>query len=286
MGRNTFPLRRSTTRRDTSRPSGRWWRSRDGRGRAAATSCGSRSPRRGGGSTDSAESPAWALPIPEWKTSTNFSRRPRRRSACSGTWLRRRSYRRLPPTGRVRRCRWELTRPSGGRDWSRPRSANEAVELARVLADDLTADVGSQVTELTLDELARVGPDAVGMGEVRAPHDVVDADLVEQLDADAIRLVGRLALAAPVLTRREAEAEVLELVLPFRIHPIEDVRDPADPALADDDLHVRVPFEDAPVDERHEDVRHVDLEAGDVDGARDLREERRQLRQVGHRAAD
>src|SRR5207244_12454707 len=106
----------------------------------------------------------------------------------AGTRPRWRRARRLRPTGRVRRCRWELTRPSGGRDWSRPRSANETVELARVLADDLSADVGSQVTELTLDELARVGPDAVRMGEVRAPHDVVDADLVEQLDAHAIRV--------------------------------------------------------------------------------------------------
>src|SRR2546426_415602 len=200
MGQNTFPPRRSTTRRDTSRPSGR-------------------------------------------------------------------------------RCRWELTRPSGGRDWSRPRSANETVELARVLADDLPADVGSQVTELTLDELARVGPDAVRMGEVRAPHDVVDADLVEQLDADAIRLVGRLALAAPVLTRREAEAEVLELVLPFRVHPLEDVRDPADAALADDDAQRRVSLDHAAEDQRRQDGRHVHLEAGDVDGARHQPEEWRQLRE-------
>src|SRR6059058_2140883 len=126
-------------------------------------------------------------------------------------------------------------RTSSGRSVPRTRSVDEAVEPARVLADDLLSDVGRQVPELTLDDLTGVGPDAVGVGEVRAPHDVVDPNLVEQLDADAIRLVGRLALAAPVLARSQAQSEVLELVLPFRIHALEDVRDPADAALADDD---------------------------------------------------
>src|SRR5207249_10621452 len=180
----------------------------------------------------------------------------------------------------------ELTRPSGGRDWSRPRSANETVELARVLADDLPADVGSQVTELTLDELARVGPDAVGVREVRAPHDVVDADLVEQLDADAIRLVGCSALTAPIIARPGAEAEVLGLVLPFRVHALEDVGDPADAALADDNPQCRVTLEHATKDQRHEDRRHVDLEAADVDGVRDPPEGRWELREIGPLAAD
>src|SRR5207247_7448296 len=105
--------------------------------------------------------------------------------------------------------------------------SDEPVEPPRVLADDFAANVGREVPELTLDDLAGAGPDAVGVGEVRAPHDVVDPDLVEQLDADAIRLVGRLALAAPVLARSQAQREDLELVLPFRIHALQDVRDPA-----------------------------------------------------------
>src|SRR3989441_12807200 len=142
------------------------------------------------------------------------------------------------------------------------------------------------VPELTLDDLEGVGPDAVGVGEVRAPHDVVDPDLVEQLDADAIRLVGRLALAAPVLARPHAEREVLELVLPFRIHALEDVRDPADAALADDDPQRRVTLEHAAEDQRHEDRRHVDLEAGDVDRVRHSPEERRELREIRPLTAD
>jgi len=50
-----------------------------------ATSCGSRSLRRGAGSIDTAASPATASPIPAWKTSRRFSRRRRHPSACSGT---------------------------------------------------------------------------------------------------------------------------------------------------------------------------------------------------------
>src|SRR5439155_8009974 len=152
-----------------------------------------------------------------------------------------------------------------GRSEAKPRgrSADEPVEPARVLAHDLPPDVGRQVPELTLDDLAGVGPDAVGVGEVRAPHDVVDPDLVEQLDADAIRLVGRLALAAPVLARPQAQSEVPELVLPFRIHALEDVRDPADPALADDDPQLRVMLEHAADDQRHEHRRYVELQPCD-----------------------
>src|SRR5689334_5048645 len=93
----------------------------------------------------------------------------------------------------------------------------KAVELRRVLAGDLASHVGGQVPQLALDVLAGVRPHAVGMREVRAPHHLVDAELVEQLHADRVGLVGGPALALPVLAGRHRQREVLELVLPLGV---------------------------------------------------------------------
>src|SRR2546425_5318478 len=128
-------------------------------------------------------------------------------------------------------------------------SADEAVEPARVLANDLLAHGRGQVAELALDELARVGPHAIGMGKVRAPHDGVVPEIVDEVDADAVGLVRGLALAAPVFARPHRQREVRELVLPLRVHALEHVRDPADAALADDEDDPRVAFEHAPEDQ-------------------------------------
>src|SRR4029453_13490994 len=101
------------------------------------------------------------------------------------------------------------------------------------------------MTQLALNELARVGPHPVRVGEVRAPHDGIVPQIVEQLDADAIALVGRPALSTPVLARPLSEAELLELILPPPVHAGSRVAAPADPALADDDLDVGVTLEHA-----------------------------------------
>src|SRR5438270_11309498 len=90
---------------------------------------------------------------------------------------------------------------------------HEPVELAGVLADDLPADVRRQVPELALDVLRRIRPDAIGMREIRRPHDIVDPELVEELHAELVGLEGCLGLPAPVLAWRCYEAEILEVVL-------------------------------------------------------------------------
>src|SRR2546421_3837856 len=54
----------------------------------------------------------------------------------------------------------------------------EAVELRLVAAEDLLGLVDRDVPEPVLQELPRVGPRALGMGEVVAPHDVGHTDLV------------------------------------------------------------------------------------------------------------
>ena len=102
------------------------------------------------------------------------------------------------------------------------------------------------------------------MGEVAAPHDVVLAEDVEQPDADRIALVGGEALSAPVFRRLHGQRQILELILPLKIHVLEDVGDPADAALADHQLQARVGFQHAAVDRLHDDLRHRKLEAGDV----------------------
>src|SRR5437016_10982154 len=76
---------------------------------------------------------------------------------------------------------------------------DQPVELPRVLARDLVRDVGRQVAELLGDVFRRLGPDAVGVRVVGAPHQRLDAHVLDQLGADAVVLKRRLALAAPVV---------------------------------------------------------------------------------------
>src|SRR5712691_4614328 len=165
-------------------------------------------------------------------------------------------------------------------------SVHEAVELGGVVADDLLAGGLGEVAELLLDVFLRIRPDPVGMREVRAPHDVVDPELVEQLYPDRVALIGGVALAVPVFARAHLEVELLELVLPLGVHAVEDVGDPAGAGLADDDLQMRPVFEDAGKDDRHQDVGHVHLEAGNAGRARRQERLAGQLREVPPRPAD
>src|SRR5215468_1517973 len=111
-------------------------------------------------------------------------------------------------------------------------SRREVVETSGVAADDLVPDFGRQPGHLARHVLARVGPDSVGMREVRSPHDLVGAQLVDEVHAHRIRLVGRPALALPVFAGGHGEREILELILPLAVHAPEDVGDPADARLA------------------------------------------------------
>src|SRR5713101_8603826 len=143
---------------------------------------------------------------------------------------------------------------------------HDPVELAGVLADDLPADARGQRPELAVYVFHGIRPDAVGMREIRGPHDIVDPELVEELHADLVGLEGGLALPPPVLARSHAQAEVLELVLPLEGHAVEDVGDPADPALAEHQGDPRMALEHASVDHAHEHHGHEHLERGDMDG--------------------
>src|SRR5215475_13067020 len=123
-------------------------------------------------------------------------------------------------------------------------STDEPVELAGVLAGDLVHDVGRQMPELLLDEAGRLRPDTVRVRIVRAPHERLDAHVLDELGADAVELERALALPAPVVAGLHGEAEVAEAVLPLEVHAVERVGDPPDAALAEGDADVGVALED------------------------------------------
>src|SRR4051794_6188751 len=59
------------------------------------------------------------------------------------------------------------------------RLIHKPVEFGRVVADDLLAGRFGQVPQFALYVFLGVGPNAVGVWEIRAPHDVVFAELVQ-----------------------------------------------------------------------------------------------------------
>src|SRR4029450_7249709 len=119
--------------------------------------------------------------------------------------------------------RWQRA-PSSSRTLPGRRLLDQAVEAPRVLAGDLVCVIGGEVAELLLDVLVGLGPHAVGVGIVGAPHQGLDAHLLDQLAADAVELERALALAPPVVAWLHGEAEVAEAVLPLEVHAVERVR--------------------------------------------------------------
>src|SRR2546422_1231589 len=73
--------------------------------------------------------------------------------------------------------------------------SHQPVEPSRVLTRHLPRDVVGKMLELLGDVLGRLRPHAVGVRIVTAPHQRLDAHLVDQLGADPVVLEGRLALA-------------------------------------------------------------------------------------------
>src|SRR2546425_8324316 len=121
----------------------------------------------------------------------------------------------------------------------------EPVQLAGVVAEDLALDGRVDRAEVLGDPLLRVGPDAVGMGIVRAPHDVVLADERDHHGDRGLVLIGRIALPAPQLARLHREVELVVPVLVLLVHPVEDVRQPAHAGLAEHELETREAIESA-----------------------------------------
>src|SRR6185295_11004168 len=130
------------------------------------------------------------------------------------------------------------------------RLLDQAVELPRVLADDLAHGRSGQVAELLLDVLGGLRPHSVAVGIVGAPHQRVLADLVDHLGPDAVELERRLALPPPVVAGLHRETQVAEAVLPLEVHAVEGVGQPADPALSERDPDPGIPLEHRAADHR------------------------------------
>src|SRR5689334_383042 len=111
-----------------------------------------------------------------------------------------------------------------------PLRRDQAVELADILADDLASNVGGQTAELALNVFLRIREDTIGMRIIGSPHDVLDADFVEQPGADAVVLECSPALTMPVITgfHLEMRDEVAETVFILVIHAIEHIGQPPD----------------------------------------------------------
>src|SRR5438876_2439727 len=143
----------------------------------------------------------------------------------------------------------------------------ESVQLAGVVAEDLALDGRADRAEVLGDPLLRVGPDAVGMRVVRAPHDVVLADERDHHRDRGLVLIGRIALPAPQLARLHREVELVVAVLVPLVHPVEDVRQPAHAGLAEHELETREAIESAREHYARQKLGGGDLEHGRAGGA-------------------
>src|SRR5262252_2336131 len=116
----------------------------------------------------------------------------------------------------------------------------QVVELDHVLRRDLAPHALRQHAEVLLDELARVGPETVGMRIVRAPDDVVLADQRDDRLHVLVLLIGDIALALEVVAGLEPEAKGAAAILVFRVEPVEHVGQPGDARLAENEVERRV----------------------------------------------
>src|SRR6266536_2649630 len=167
-----------------------------------------------------------------------------------------------PPPGQSKYPTWR--RPSAlARGTSLMRTdLAQVVELDNVLRRDLSPHALRQHAQVLLDELPRVGPEAVRMRIVRAPDDVVFADEGNDGLHVHILLVGRIALALEVVAGLELEAERPSAILVLGVEPVEDVGQPRHPRFAEDELEVGVLLAGPGGDERHEHFHGVELEEG------------------------
>src|SRR5215471_16549430 len=138
----------------------------------------------------------------------------------------------------------------------------QVVELDHVLRRDLAPHALRQHAEVLLDELARVGPEAVGMRIVRAPDDVVLADQRDDRLHVLVLLIGDIALALEVVAGLELEAEGATAILVLGVEPVEHIGQPRHPRLAEDKVEARVLLAGARGDDRDEHFHGVELEEG------------------------
>src|SRR5439155_18169461 len=95
---------------------------------------------------------------------------------------------------------------------------------------------------------------------VARPHDVLDPRLAMELHAGPVLDQGLVPLAVPVEARRlgDDRSGPEAVLLEGRVHALEEVRDPADARLDDDETQARVARADAAEDELGDELAHAE----------------------------
>ena len=159
----------------------------------------------------------------------------------------------------------------------------------RVLAPDHAHLVVGHAVELLGERLGGVRPRRVGVRVVDLPRDRVDADLVAQLDADAVLHEARDDVLAEHVAR-ELPAEVLSgptvLLLVGAVDALEEIRHPPDAALGEADLQAGVAAQEVRPDDVGGDLHDVHGHEGQRDVDRRLDRRDRDLRRRADVEAD
>src|SRR5207244_11121767 len=98
-------------------------------------------------------------------------------------------------------------------------------------------------------------------GRARArPHDVLDPRPAMELHAGPVLDERRVPLAVPVEARRlgDDRSRPETMLLERRVHALEEVRDPADARLDDDEAQAGVAGADATEDELRDQLAHAE----------------------------
>src|SRR5579875_78362 len=147
---------------------------------------------------------------------------------------------------------------------------SKAVELPRVLAEDLPTSSFAQDGELPLDRLERVGVQTGGMGEIRLEQDPILADGIDEV-TQTVEVVlepeRRVDVRLEVLRRLPLHLpQVVGGVLRHLVvERLEDERDPSPPAFDGDHLKLGVAIEYPGEDHVHDHPRVPNEQQGAAD---------------------
>src|SRR5437870_2450955 len=128
------------------------------------------------------------------------------------------------------------------------------VQLDDVVAGDLATHARRDPTQVGVERLLRVGPDAVGVRIVCAPDDVVLAHDGDDRLQVVVLLIRGVALAPEVVAGFHGEPEGARAIVVLSVQAVEDVGEPSDAGLAEHELEVRIFLAGARGDQRHQDL--------------------------------
>src|SRR3989454_4465539 len=140
-------------------------------------------------------------------------------------------------------ARWPFSSP--------PRPSVEVVERGRVPTGDEGPLVGRYILEVLGQRLARMRPRRVAVRVIRRPHDVAEPRPMPCGHPREVADEGGVPLAVPVRARLLGDDRLgpEPMLLEGLVHALDEVGDPADAALDEDEPELRVSLEDSREDE-------------------------------------